>query len=109
MVLMTGAAFDGIDTVTIRSTVNPHRVQVAVVPLPREIPYGVAIHTTRVTKHRNDRFKGGCGSGIVTFCSLSRNSRCRKGERGRDQGARDDGCEGNPLNSVHALSSPPVP
>jgi hypothetical protein len=68
MVLMTCAAFDGIDAVTIRSTVNLHRVTVAVVTLTRKIPHGVAVHATRVTKHWNDSFKGGCGCGIVTLC-----------------------------------------
>jgi hypothetical protein len=73
MVLMTGAAFDGIDTVAIRSAVDLHRVTMAVVTLTREIPHGVAIHTARVTKHWDNLFKGGCSGGIVTLCSLSRN------------------------------------
>jgi hypothetical protein len=78
MVLMTGVALNGIDSVTIRSTVNLHGVTVAVVTLTRKIPHGVAIHTTRVTKHWNHRFKSGRGCGIVTLCSLSRNSPYRQ-------------------------------
>jgi hypothetical protein len=69
MVLMTGAAFDRTHSVAIRSTVNLHRVTMAVVTLTGEIPHGVAIHATRVTKHWDNLFERGCG--IVTLCSLS--------------------------------------
>jgi hypothetical protein len=67
MVLMTGAAFDGVDAVTVRATMNLHGVTVAVVTLTREVSDGVAVHATRVTEHWNDGFEGGCGCGIVTL------------------------------------------
>jgi hypothetical protein len=57
MGLMTGAAFDRIDSVTLWSTVNLHRVTMAVVTLTREIPRGVAIHAARVTKHWDNLFE----------------------------------------------------
>ena len=82
---MTGAAFDGVDTVTIRATMNLHGVTVAVVTLAREVADGVTVHATRVTEYWDDRFEGGRGCGIVTLC-LSRNSRRRLEERGTDQG-----------------------
>jgi hypothetical protein len=71
MVLMTGAAFDRIHSVSIRPTVNLHRVTVAVVTLTRKISHRVTVHTARVTKHRDNLFKRGCGCGIVTLRSLS--------------------------------------
>jgi hypothetical protein len=48
-ILMTGAAFDCVDTVAIRSTANVHGVAMAVVSLTGVISGGVAIHTARVT------------------------------------------------------------
>jgi hypothetical protein len=49
VVLVTCAAHDGVYTVPLWATTDPHCVAMVVVALARKIPSGVTIHTTRVT------------------------------------------------------------
>ncbi|MGC1686114.1 MAG: hypothetical protein WA734_10885 [Candidatus Acidiferrales bacterium] len=64
VVLMTGAASDGIHSVSV-STTNLHRVAMAVVTLARKVSTGVAIHAARVVKHGNNCFESRNGAGII--------------------------------------------
>jgi hypothetical protein len=64
VILMTGAAADGINSLSV-STANLHCVVMAVVTLTREVSTGVAIHAARVAKHRNNCFESSSGTGIV--------------------------------------------
>jgi hypothetical protein len=64
MILMTGAASDGINSLSV-STANLHCVAMAVVTLTRKVSTGVAIHTARVAKHRNNCFESRSRAGII--------------------------------------------
>jgi hypothetical protein len=64
VILMTGAASDGIYSMSV-STANLHCVAMAVVTLTRKVSTGVAIHTARVVKHRNNCFESRSGADIV--------------------------------------------
>jgi hypothetical protein len=64
VILMTGTAFDGIHAVSVRSAMNLHGVAMAVVTLPRKVTQGMAIHTARMAKHRDNRFESRSRAGI---------------------------------------------
>jgi hypothetical protein len=53
MILMTGAAFQAGDTFPIETPPDVHRVPVSVVSLPGKVSTRMAVHTTRMTKHRD--------------------------------------------------------
>jgi hypothetical protein len=59
MVLVTGAAFNRIHSLTIGSPTDLHRMLMAVVSLTRRVSGGVAIHATRMAQHRSDGLKSG--------------------------------------------------
>jgi hypothetical protein len=64
VILMTAAASDGIYSMSV-SPANLHCVAMAVVTLARKVSAGVAIHTARVAKHRNNCFESRSGADIV--------------------------------------------
>jgi len=49
----------------VSSTMNLHRVSMAVVTLPRKISIGVTIHAARAVKYRHNSFESSSGTGIV--------------------------------------------
>ena len=59
VVLMAGAAFHAVGSGPVRTAANVHGVPMTVVPLPRKVPSGVAVHAARVTQNGEDGFKGG--------------------------------------------------
>jgi hypothetical protein len=65
VILVTGAASHRIHAVPVRSTVDLHCVSMVVVTLTGKISLGVAIHTTRMAEHRDNRFESGSSAGIV--------------------------------------------
>jgi hypothetical protein len=65
MILVAGAAFDGIRATAVVSAANLHCVAMAVVALTGKVSARVAIHATRVAKHRNNCFESRSGTGIV--------------------------------------------
>jgi hypothetical protein len=54
VVLVAGAAFNGGNSVSIGTAPHIHGVPVAVITLPWKIPARVAVHASRVMKHRHD-------------------------------------------------------
>jgi hypothetical protein len=62
VVLVTGAAFDRIDTVSVGPTANLHGMAMAIVSLARIVSVGVAIHAARVTEYGRKGFESGSGS-----------------------------------------------
>jgi hypothetical protein len=65
VVVVTSAASDSVQTLPVWSTMNLHRVSMAVVTLPRKISIGVTIHATRVVKYGHNSFESSSGTGIV--------------------------------------------
>ncbi len=59
VVLVTGAALDRVQAVTIGSAADLHGVRMAVVALARKISDGVTVHAARMVQHRKDGFEGG--------------------------------------------------
>jgi hypothetical protein len=57
MVLVTGAAFNRIQSVPIGSPADLHRMLMAVVALARKVSSRVTIHAARMAQHRNDALK----------------------------------------------------
>jgi hypothetical protein len=49
VILVTGAAPDCVDSMSVGSTPNIHSVAMPILALARKVPAGVAIHTARVT------------------------------------------------------------
>jgi len=106
VVLMAGAAFDGVDAVPVRAAVNPHCVAVAVVSLAREIARGVAIDTARVTEHWDEGFKGSGGGGIIMRCNLCRSRHDGQGKQCTEQSDRYENCAEDHARRVHARAPP---
>jgi hypothetical protein len=96
VVLVARAAFNGIQAVPVCSTVNLHRVSMAIISLARKISLRVAIHTARMVKDCHNRFERSSGPGIVArhdimsascfrmFRGLNRNPQEQKTIRCRD-------------------------
>ena len=72
VILVTGAAFDGTHSFSVRPAMNLHRVAMAVVTLPRKISGGVAIHTSRMAQHGDYRFESLGRAGIgMSACFMN--------------------------------------
>jgi hypothetical protein len=67
VVLVTGAAFDCIDTLPLGSTANLHGVAMAILSLTRIVSDGVAVHAAGVAQYWHKRFKGSRRSSIVVL------------------------------------------
>jgi hypothetical protein len=62
VILMTGAAGNAIDAMTVWPATDIHSVGMAIVTLPGIVTAGMAIHAARMPECRDDRFEGPSGS-----------------------------------------------
>jgi hypothetical protein len=95
MVLMTGAAFNRIQSLPIAPPTDLHRMLMAVVALTRKVSTRVAIHAARMAQHRNDGLKS--SRAIVTRYALGLRSGI---ERQQDCGQEECGA-----SHLHAFRS----
>src|ERR1700680_3817431 len=62
---MTGAAFFGSHSVTVRTSTHTHGVRMSVIALPRKVSLRMTVHAARVPQHGNDGYKQ---SSFVACC-----------------------------------------
>jgi hypothetical protein len=109
MVLVTGAALNGIQALSIRSAPHLHRMLVAVVALAREVSGGVAIHAARMPQHRKDGFKRCSCTSSCTSIPRSIGYRGGFGMFGLRNGIecqQEDGQGVGSVSHIHALAEP---
>ena len=79
VVLMTGAAFDGVQPVPVGSAPDLHGVRMAVVSLTRKVSGGVAIHAARMAQYGNDGLESGGGtSPALQRCVVAQRQRMQQ-------------------------------
>jgi len=65
VILMATAAMHRVDSMSGRTSMNPHGMRMAVVALARIVAAGMTIHAPRMPKNRNEGFKRRCRGSVV--------------------------------------------